>query len=47
MTPWEQEQERQDAKIWLRPQRQFILDPPFYPFFPPEPRVNFNLGFPK
>ncbi len=45
MTPWEEEQEREDAKIWKRPRRSFIFDPPFYPYTIPEPLVNFNLGF--
>ncbi len=46
MTPWEEEQERQDAEIWKRPRRAFIKDIPFYPGCPPEPRVNFNLNYP-
>lgn len=45
MTPWEEEQEREDAKIWKRPRRSFIFDTPFYPYTIPEPLVNFNLGF--
>lgn len=45
MTPWEQEQEREDAAIWKRPQRYFIKDPPFYPYVIPEPLVNFDLGW--
>lgn len=45
MTPWEEEQEKMDARIWKRPRRHFILDPPFHPECPPEPVVNFNLGF--
>lgn len=45
MTPKEQEEENMIAKIFCRPQRRFILDPPFYPFFPPEPKVNFELNY--
>lgn len=44
MTPWEEEQEKQDAEIWKRPRRSFIFDKPFYPV-PLEPLVNFSLGF--
>lgn len=47
MTPKEEEEEKLDAYIWKRPRRHFILDPPFYPWCPPEPRVNFDLGFNK
>lgn len=43
MTPKEQQEEREDAKIWKRPQRYFIFDTPFYPWCPPEPKVNFDL----
>lgn len=45
MTPWEEEQEKEDAYIWKRPRRTFIKDPPFYPWCPPEPKVNFDLGY--
>lgn len=45
MTSWEQQEEKEISKIFGRPERTFIFDPPFYPFFPPEPRVNFNLGY--
>lgn len=45
MTPWEKEQERMDAAIWKRPQRDFILDIPFYPGIPPTPLVNFDLKY--
>nr|DAF43208.1 MAG TPA: TT viral ORF2 [Anelloviridae sp. ctq1T2] len=45
MTPWEEEQEKQDAEIWKRPRRTFIFDKPFYPDFPPEPKVNFELNY--
>lgn len=45
MTPWEEEQERIDAYIWKRPRRTFIKDPPTYPWCPPEPYVNFDLGW--
>lgn len=45
MTPWEEEQEKQDASIWKRPRRYFIHDRPFYDIQIPEPLVNFDLGF--
>lgn len=45
MNSWEQAQEKEDAKIWHRPQRTFILDPPIYPWCPPEPYVNFELKY--
>lgn len=45
MTPWEEEQEREDSRIWKRPRRYFIHDPPFHPECIPEPLVNFNLRF--
>lgn len=45
MTPWELQEEAEDAKIWKRPQRRFIKDIPFYPYTIPEPLVNFDLGY--
>lgn len=50
MTPWEQQEERELAAIFRRPQRKYIYDPPTYPWLPPEPLVNqpyvnFDLGF--
>ncbi len=45
MTPWEEEQEKQDAEIWGRPRRYFIKDKPFYHGIIPEPLVNFDLGY--
>ncbi len=45
MTPWELQEEKQEAAIWGRPQRYFIFDKPFYHGIIPEPLVNFNLGF--
>ena len=44
-TPWEWEQEKQDAKFLKRPYRSFFYDPPTYPYCVPEPIVNFDLGF--
>lgn len=31
------------ARIFKRPVRTFIRDPPFYPWLPPEPLVNFDI----
>ncbi len=45
LTPREQEEEKLVASIFKRPQRHFLYDPPTYPFFPPEPVVNFNLKY--
>lgn len=44
MTPWELAQEKEDARIWKRPERRFIKDKPFYPGII-EPLVNFDLGY--
>lgn len=46
MNSWEQNEERELASIFKRPQRQYIYDPPFYPWLPPEPYVNFDLNYP-
>lgn len=48
MTPWEQQEEREISKIFLRPERKFFWDFPTYPIFPPAPKVpkvNFDLNF--
>lgn len=48
MNAWEQQEEKQDAAIWHRPQRKYIYDKPTYPFFPPAPiipRINFDLMY--
>ncbi len=42
---FEQETERELSIIFRRPPRTYFYDPPFYPWLPPEPRVNFNLNF--
>ncbi len=47
-TPQEFEDELYIAKWLKRPPRNFIYDPPFYPWLPPEPKVpkvNFDLMF--
>lgn len=44
-TPKEFAEELEDAKIWHRPPRIYIRDPPTYPWVPPEPVVNFALNF--
>jgi len=38
-------EELEDAKIWRRPPRHYLLDKPFYPDCKPEPLVNFSLNF--
>ncbi len=45
LTPKEYEGELELAKIFKRPPRQMLLDPPFYPWTVPEPLVNFKLNF--
>lgn len=45
MNAWEKQQEKEDAAIWKRPQRDFIFDTPTYPWCPPEPYVNFELKY--
>lgn len=48
MTPWEKEQEIQEATIWGHYVRDFILDKPFYkdiPITPIVPRLNFELNY--
>lgn len=49
LTPSEIETDVQIAKWLKRPVRTFFNDPPFYPWLPPEPYVNFELikGFNK
>lgn len=48
MNSWEQQEEREIAKIFCRPQRKYIFDNPTYTFFPPAPKVpkiNFDLNY--
>lgn len=45
MTPAEMEQEIITAKAFRRPVRQFLHDPPTYPYFPLCPLVNFDLKY--
>lgn len=49
MTPWEYEQEIQEAIIWCRAPRDFIFDKPTYPYCPQVPKytVNFDLNAPQ
>ncbi len=42
---FEEETERELSRIFRRPPRTYKEDLPFYPWLPPEPRVNFNLNF--
>lgn len=48
-TPYEWQTEKEIAGWLKRPMRYFANDPPFYPWLPPEPYVNFELikGFNK
>lgn len=48
----EWEEELLQAKLFKRPPTPMLLDPPFYPYFPPTPianqklpLINFDLGF--
>ncbi len=43
--PYEMQTEKELCKIFLRPPRHFIFDEPFYPWLPPEPKVNFDLKY--
>lgn len=48
MTPWEQQEEKEIAALFKRPQRKYIFDKPFYPWLPPTPivpSVNFELNY--
>lgn len=45
LTPEEFQTDLEIAKWLKRPPRNYIYDPPFYPWLPPEPRVNFDLKF--
>lgn len=45
LNPKEFADELENAKIWRRPPRQYLLDTPFYPDCVPEPLVNFSLNF--
>jgi hypothetical protein len=45
LTPQEQADDLFIAKWLKRPVRTFFDDPPFYPWLPPEPQVNFDLRF--
>nr|UHS18278.1 MAG: hypothetical protein [Betatorquevirus sp.] len=46
-TGWDWETELQLCKAFKRPMRTFKNDPPYYPWLPPEPIVNFDLNFNK
>lgn len=47
MTSTELETEKILASIFHRPMRTYLKDPPFYPWLPPEPVVNFELNYQK
>lgn len=42
---FELETEKELSIIFHRPMRTYKQDPPFYPWLPPEPYVNFNLNY--
>lgn len=42
-TPYEEQTERELARIFRRPPRTFFYDDPFYPYCVPEPLVNFDI----
>lgn len=42
---FEQQTEEELAKAFKRPVRKFKEDPPFYPWLPPTPLVQFNLNY--
>lgn len=42
---FEEETEKELARIFKRPPRHFIYDPPFYPWVPIVPKVCFRLNF--
>ena len=44
-TPKEMEDEILLASIFKRPVTPYIYDPPFYPWLPPTPLVNFDLNY--
>lgn len=45
LTPKELQTEYEICGWLKRPPRTFINDPPFYPWLPPEPVVNFDLNY--
>lgn len=45
LTPRELQDEIYLATLFKRPVRTYFNDPPFYPWLPPEPKVNFKLNF--
>ena len=42
---FEYDTERELSIVFCRPQRTYKQDPPYYPWLPPEPYVNFHLNF--
>lgn len=44
-TPYEMQTEKEICQWLHRPPRTFTSDPPFYPWLPPEPFVNFSLKY--
>ncbi len=45
LTPKEMETEKEICRWLHRPPRHYLHDPPFYPWLPPEPYVNFDLRY--
>ncbi len=42
MTPWEQQEEKELAAAFKRPQRKYIYDKPFYPWVTPNAYNTFS-----
>lgn len=45
LTPWEEQEDKQESRIWKRARKTFLYDIPYYYDCNPEPLVNFHLGF--
>lgn len=45
LNKYERIHERDVAIAFCRPMREYVKDPPFYPWLPPEPYVNFDLKY--
>lgn len=49
MNSWERQEEKIIAGVFKRPERYYIFDEPYYPYFPnkKQPYVNFDLNYPQ